>query len=238
MLLNYAQNMDQLDARKMFSERLKLIRERQGLSQVELAVFLGVSSGAVGNWEACANLPPKNKLSKIASKLSVSVDYLLGREESIGEPMVLSELPLPYGAKRVALEREKIKLIPVVSWARAGVATDYAELAGQIDEWVESKCSDPDAFALIIEGDSMEPEFRAGDRVVFAPNSEPRNGDYVVARQAEDGGVLFKKFRRTGPEGKIIRLESINPNYKTLEFAVESFRFIYPAVDLKRLFPR
>lgn len=79
--------------------------------------------------------------------------------------------------------------MPVVSWARAGQALDYGDLCNQIDDSVETDCKDANAFALIPEGDSMEPEFYAGDLVVFAPNVEPRNGDFVVCRLLSNSGA-------------------------------------------------
>ncbi len=95
---------------------------------------------------------------------------------------------------------------------------------------IEVETKGPNAFALIVEGDSMEPRFHAGGRVVFAPNSEPRNGNFVVACLREVFGVLFKVFRRKGREGQIIRLESLNPEYPP-----DAFRFIYTAVEAKLL---
>ena len=133
--------------------------------------------------------------------------------------------------------RLKSRDIPVVSWAAAGKAADYQDLATQIDETVGSHVTDPNAFAVIIEGDSMEPEFKAGDRVVVAPNLEARNGDVVLARLTK-GGVLLKKFLRKGPEGKTIVLQSQNPDYPELKFAVDEFAFIYPAMEFKRLMRR
>lgn len=122
---------------------------------------------------------------------------------------------------------------PVVSWATAGAAKAYEELKSFIDETVETDCKDPDAFAIIIEGDSMEDKFFAGDRVIFAPHLEPRNGDAVVAK-LNDGRVYFKWFHRTGPEGARVRLTSENENYQPLEFARADFQFIYPAWEVKR----
>jgi SOS-response transcriptional repressor LexA len=123
--------------------------------------------------------------------------------------------------------------VPVVSWAAAGAARAYEDLANQIEEVVESDCKDGNAFAIIIEGDSMETKFYAGDRVVFAPNYEPRNGDAVVAR-LNDGRVYFKYYHRTGHEGTRIKLVSENPNYGPLEFDRAEFVFIYPAWEIKR----
>lgn len=70
--------------------------------------------------------------------------------------------------------------VPVVSWAKAGLGGNFKNLAFQIDEWIDTDCRDSDAYALIIEGDSMLPEFKR-NRIGFMPNVEPRNGDIVVA---------------------------------------------------------
>jgi SOS-response transcriptional repressor LexA len=153
-------------------------------------------------------------------EMSVLEEGMTKRKVVIGEPDIVS----PEGFRRV----------PVLSWARAGSARDYGELCRQIGEWTPTECQDPNAFALIIEGDSMYPEFIAGDSVVFAPNSEPRNGDVVVCRLNEVQGVLFRRFRRCGDEGMTIRLESLNSAYKVLEYSLSEFRFIYPAVDMCR----
>ncbi len=146
-----------------------------------------------------------------------------------------SSIAAPVGNGRIVPIVAATRQVPVVSWARAGEAEDYGDLCNQIDEMIEVETKDPNAFALIVEGDSMEPRFHAGDRVVFAPNSEPRNGNFVVARLREGFGVLFKVFRRKGPEGQIIRLESLNPEYKPKEYPTDAFRFIYPAVEAKLL---
>ena len=121
----------------------------------------------------------------------------------------------------------------MVSWAAAGAARAYEDLANQIEETVETDCKDPNTFAIIIEGDSMENKFYAGDRVVFAPNSEPRNGDAVVAK-LNDGRVFFKYFYRTGTEGSKVKLVSENQLYGPMEFDRGEFTFIYPAWEIKR----
>jgi SOS-response transcriptional repressor LexA len=53
----------------------------------------------------------------------------------------------------------------------------------------------------------------------------------VVARFAEDHGVVFKKFKRTGIDGNTIVLESLNSDYKDIVRHISDFRFIYPAVS-------
>lgn len=171
-----------------------------------------------------------------SAKIVKSVQLLAFQRNSQGKSIAATgelladsvNVPFNPGTRRV----------PVVAWAIASATLEhfsgnFGDLANQIDEAVATECKDPNAYALIIEGDSMEPRFCAGDRVILAPNSEPRNGDYVVARLRETGQVLFKRFRRTGVEGKIIRLESLNPAYGPVEYPESAFRLIHPVVDAK-----
>ncbi|MDX8384839.1 MAG: S24 family peptidase, partial [Ghiorsea sp.] len=50
------------------------------------------------------------------------------------------------------------------------------------------------AFALRIEGDSMQPEFRAGEYVAVDPSREVRNGSFVVAKLKDTNEATFKQF--------------------------------------------
>ena len=57
-------------------DELKRLREAAGLSQVQLALRLGVSQGTVANWERGFRVPQTGSLIKIAS--GCGVDALLG----------------------------------------------------------------------------------------------------------------------------------------------------------------
>lgn len=59
-------------------DELKRLREAAGLSQVQLALRLGVSQGTVSNWERGFRVPQTGSLIKIASILGCGVDALLG----------------------------------------------------------------------------------------------------------------------------------------------------------------
>jgi len=223
-----------------FCNNLKSLRLRLGLTQEQLALKLGFSTSSIAHWETIPKLPGPGKLKVIAEKLGCSIPYLIGEPEmnDLTSTENASFSPMGVPASNATAAACISQLAPVVSWARAGAASDYGDLCNQIDETIPTDCKDPNAFALIIEGDSMEPKFEAGYRVVFSPNSEPRNGDFVVARLKEGHGVLFKRFRRTGIEGQTARLESLNPAYSTLEFPLNAFHFIYPAVEFRCILHR
>jgi len=60
------------------SEKLKTLRKKFGLKQIDLANSLGVTPQAVSKWERDENYPDIFILKKISSLFDVSVDYLLG----------------------------------------------------------------------------------------------------------------------------------------------------------------
>lgn len=203
---------------------LKKLRKAHGWTLRELSERSGIAISTLGNFEnGCTGISVP-ALLKLARLFQISLDQLL----------------FGSGEDGLDLNVRKPSLVPVISWARAGSAKDYSELSGQLDEVLPSECPDENAFALILDGDSMEPEFRAGDRVVFSPNTEPRNGDYVVARFRENAdpvyslGVVFKKYKRVCKYGEKVLLQSLNPIYPDLIKPADEFLFIYPAVSQMR----
>lgn len=77
---------------------------------------------------------------------------------------------------------------------------------------------DPNAYAVEVSGDSMEPLYRDGDRLIVSPGSSYRKGDRVVAK-TQKGEVLVKELSRL--TANRIVLHSLNPAYedRTLELA-------------------
>lgn len=60
-----------------FSEKLARLRKREGLSQEELASYLGVSRQAVSRWEQGTAMPDAPNLVKLRQRFRVSLDWLL-----------------------------------------------------------------------------------------------------------------------------------------------------------------
>lgn len=61
-------------------ERLKELRKRAKMSQVELADVMGVTQSTLGKWELGKQQPDIECIKKIANFFDVSIDYLLGME--------------------------------------------------------------------------------------------------------------------------------------------------------------
>lgn len=62
--------------------RIKEMRIRRGLNQKELAHRINKSKSAVCGYETNAQIPPLEVLVSIASVLNVSLDYLVGFEQT------------------------------------------------------------------------------------------------------------------------------------------------------------
>ena len=60
-----------------FGKKIHFLRESQGLSQKELAHYIGVTTGIVAEWEADEAVPSLAELSRLSKVLNVSSDFLL-----------------------------------------------------------------------------------------------------------------------------------------------------------------
>lgn len=65
----------------MFSDRLKEVRKKKLLTQVQLAEALHIASGTVAMWEVGKREPNFEMVTRIANFFDVSLDYLLGRTD-------------------------------------------------------------------------------------------------------------------------------------------------------------
>lgn len=116
------------------------------------------------------------------------------------------------------------RMIPVIGWAHAGEAESYEELPKDWQHRIPTECPDDRAFAVSLEGDSMEPKFSDGDMLVVQPSEEPYSGCFVVARFANDGII----FRRMEMNGERIRLMPLNERWQPSEHERDEFTWIYP----------
>ncbi len=61
-------------------KRIKECREKVGLTQEELAKLLGVSKGAIGNYESDASYPKIENMTKLFEILKTDANYLFQDE--------------------------------------------------------------------------------------------------------------------------------------------------------------
>jgi phage repressor protein C with HTH and peptisase S24 domain len=96
-------------------------------------------------------------------------------------------------------------IFPVVS--AEAIPEDYAEFSEDLYR------SDVDRFAVIVNGDSMEPRLKSGDVILIHPATTCPSGRMVVFRTV-DHEYAVKVLRR---DAKGDRFEPINPEYDAIE---------------------
>ena len=63
----------------IFAERLREVRDKRGLTQVELGTKAGIPGTSIAHMEAGSRKPSFDSLRRLATALEVTTDYLLGR---------------------------------------------------------------------------------------------------------------------------------------------------------------
>lgn len=141
------------------------------------------------------------------------------------------------GERVEALLPRAVPLINLVPAGRAAEFTDLGYPARVADSYVPApELGDPDAFAARITGDSMEPEYREGDVVIFSPVRDVRSGMDCFARLEPDAEMTFKRvYLERGSDGEeLIRLQPLNPKYPARVEPRENVAGLYPAVSVVR----
>src|ERR687886_102246 len=90
-----------------------------------------------------------------------------------------------------------------------------------------AEIGDPNAYALEISGESMEPVFRDGDMVIVSPAAPVRRGDRVVVRTRK-GEVMAKELKRQS--ARRIDLRSLNPAHPDYGFDLSEITWMHRIV--------
>lgn len=181
--------------------RIKELRTKAHITQIEFSKMCNISQGALSGYETGRYEPDLNTLSKMADYFNVSIDYLLCRSNEHEEPST----PVPNNVIHIRKKR-----IPVLGTIAAGVPI-YAD--EQHDEYITADEDDDVDFALIVQGDSMEPRLLDGDIVMFRAQDDVYDGQ-IAAVIIGDEATLKRLYHMPNA----VQLISENPKYKPMMF--------------------
>lgn len=122
--------------------------------------------------------------------------------------------------------------VPLISWTTAGKwAEAHDQFApGDGEDWVPTTASvGPNAFALRVVGDSMEPRIPDGAIVVIDPSRSFKHGSIVLAKRTQDQEATLKQLWY---DGAVPKLRPLNQRYPILEMP-EDTRIIGVAVKIE-----
>jgi len=176
------------------------------------------------------------KLSAEVEKLRSVLKQLLAGDKRRGK---VGGINLDALARKLKGKRGDVQevlsagnVVPIINRVAAGYPHHFTDLdypPSVADEYVRvPDVHDAQAFAARVAGDSMEPKYKEGDIVVFAPNSAARSGDDCFVRFSKDNSTTFKRF--FAAKGGKIRLQPLNKKYPAEVHDREEISGLWPAV--------
>lgn len=203
---------------------IKAARQLKGWNQTQLGDVVGRTKGNIGHWETGKHTPSLEQIAAISVATGLPMPAL-----GIQSAAISNVAPAPMGGRRV----------PVITSIQAGMWAEIVDSfqPGDAGDWLLTDIDLSDsAFALDIRGNSMEPEFKDGDRVIIDPEIAPQPGDFVAAKNGEQEAT-FKKYRPRGMDahGNIIfELVPLNDDYPTLRSDVQHIRIVGTMVEHRK----
>lgn len=178
-----------------YTLNLKTARKRKGLTQQQVADFIGISQNNYSYWENGKVKIDNISLQRLSELFGVSVDYLLGRENHT----TIDTTPRAAKIKDLAI-KDEVELndfypVPLLGSVVAGIPIEAQEdLEGYV--YISFKPKE-EYFALRVHGESM---INAGirDNSILIVHKQPyaNCGDIVVAML--NGEQTVKRFKMYG----------------------------------------
>lgn len=176
-------------------KNLALLRKKSGLTQMQFAKKIGVSTSTVAMWETGQRKPDYHTIMKLCRFFGVGFEELLGVSGG-------------------SLPQENIE-IPVTGYVRGGQpARAQQEIIGY--ELINSQlAAKGEIFALKIKGHSMEPKMSPGDVVIVRRTPIAESGQTVVVMVGNEEATVKKIiFQKDG-----VTLVPTNPDFLPMYYS-------------------
>lgn len=155
-----------------FGEKLRSLRTKAGLTQLDIAEKLDVSAAAIGAWENGRAKPRLTKLGQLAELLGTSAADLMGEDAT--EAAI-------SGASR---------MVPLLGFAHMGEPCDEGSLSDEVEVPASIAEAHPRGFMVHAQGGCMDNRFPHDALLLVDPDMEPVNGQPVLAETADYGAVV------------------------------------------------
>lgn len=160
-----------------FGEKLRSLRTKAGLTQLDIAEKLDVSAAAIGAWENGRAKPRLTKLGQLAELLGTSAADLMGED-----------------ATEAAIKGTS-RMVPLLGYAHMGDFEDEGDLCDEVEVPAAVADAHPRGFMVHAQGGCMDNRFPHDALLLVDPDMEPVNGQPVLA-ETEDHGAVVRLYTR------------------------------------------
>ena len=180
-----------------FGDILKQLRQAKGMSQEEFASLLGTTKQVVSRYENGQRTPKITVAQKYAEVLGISLNELLGENVIEGQTIPDGFEPMP-----------DMTCVPLVGRIACGEPITAEQNVEGVVSVPSQWRSD---FALLCQGDSMEPSIKDGDLVAIHIQPMVENGEVAAVRIDNEATLkhvyLYPNYIELRPE---------NPAYQSI----------------------
>ena len=155
-----------------FGDKLRSLRTKAGLTQLDIAEKLDVSAAAIGAWENGRAKPRLTKLGQLAELLGTSAADLMGED-----------------AAEAAISGTS-RMVPLLGFAHMGEPCDEGNLADEVEVPASIADAHPHGFMVHAQGGCMDNRFPHDALLLVDPDMEPVNGQPVLAETTDYGAVV------------------------------------------------
>lgn len=155
-----------------FGDKLRSLRTKAGLTQLDIAEKLDVSAAAIGAWENGRAKPRLTKLGQLAELLGTSAADLMGED-----------------ATETAISGTS-RMVPLLGFAHMGEPCDEGSLADEVEVPASIADAHPRGFMVHAQGGCMDNRFPHDALLLVDPDMEPVSGQPVLAETVDYGAVV------------------------------------------------
>lgn len=228
------------ETKPMICDRIRHYREKLGIEQKALAAMVGVTANAVSNWERGRARPDVNLLPNICEALQITLYQLYDLDDPSGSysaaeerfmddyrqltsgnryaVSVLTQALLKVQQAESSRAIRKLTLFERPLAAGVGDPNEFEDSGVPIYVYDDSLTQRADCV-FIVNGDSMEPDYPDGCRVLverISDSGELAPGD--IGAFMIDNETYIKEYQSDG-------LHSRNPSYPVMSFS--EFEHVY-----------
>lgn len=191
-----------------FGQRLKEARSLKRMTQRQLADLVGAKHNSISDWENDKNRPDPDTIELLCGVLEITPNYLLNSKEADSISLIEKEFLKKYKALddysrqtvNIVLNREfeRIQKDTIGSCDNLVFMTYYNKLAAAgngeylFDDIPTSTIEVPKElakgadFVIGVNGDSMQPTFSDGDKVLVKKQDTIKNGEVGIFIDGND----------------------------------------------------
>jgi SOS-response transcriptional repressor LexA len=198
-----------MNLKEAVGNRISESRKILGITIKELAARIdSLSAQRISNYEQGIRSPGPQEAKLLGQQLNVSASYLLHLTDNPQGEFLNSCGSAP-------------RQIPVLSMQDAALAKESMQEGGNFNferiitiDGFNSAKNKKDLFAVVVEDQSMQPEFDKGDVIVIDSENPPCPGDFVLAYLTMKKQTVLRKYRET--ENCLFQLLASNELWATV----------------------